>query len=234
MAPVSAASDSSMSSRVFGRPTKAVKAEDKLAAAAEAMRTRIEALESRAGEGRANASRAMKSGNKALALRELKRAKALDAQVAATQQVLDAVESQTDLLEASAMQKQVAAALGATAKTLKKERGLVTKAEAAVETASELRDLHEDLTSVMSGLGDATHTDYDEDELLGELQEMVQEDDAAPPADQSSSISMAQAQRELEIKHAEYDELERLRQRMPSAPKTKSKEKQALLQGVQQ
>lgn len=229
LAPVQA-SDGSMSTRVFGRPAKAAGAQDKLTAAAETMRTRIAQLESRGADGRESAARAMKAGNKALALRELKRAKALDAQVAATQQVMDAVESQTDMLENSAMQKQVAAALGATAKTLKKERGILSKAENAVEAASEMRDLHEDLTSIMSGLGDSAAADYDEDELLGELQQMVQVEEEPPPTDHS----IKQAQRELEMKHAEYDELEMIRRRLPSAPKAKAKEKEALLHAVSQ
>jgi flagellin-like hook-associated protein FlgL len=86
---------------------------------------------------------------------------------------MDALEAQSDMLEQTALQRQVASALGETAKTIKKEKGLLNQAESAVDSASEMRDLHEDISQVMAGLGDTWNTEFDEDALFEELNEMT-------------------------------------------------------------
>ena len=232
---------SEISRAVLGlAPSKKKTPQSKLAAASEAMRARVESLESRASEGRAAAAAAMKAGNKASAMRELKRAKMLEKQALSTQGAMDALEAQSDMLEQTALQKEVAAALGATAKSLKKEKGLLSKAEDAVDAAAEMRDMHEDLTQVMAGLGDAVSNDVDEDELLEELQSMVADNDTEPTvpdvvaasaqSDLAEKAAMEQAA--LEKKHKEYEQLERIRQQLPSAPKGPV-ERQGLLADAQ-
>lgn len=227
---------SELSKRVFGVPTKKVSPQGKLAAAAESMKSRIESLESRAAQSRKLAQEQMRAGNKAAAMRELKRSKALEKQAVSTQGVMDAIEAQSDMLEQTALQKEVADALGATAKSIKKEKGLISKAEDAVDAAAEMRDMHEDLVSVMAGLGDATSNDFDDDELLSELQDMMEENDTntASVAEASSSNARDEEvarQQALQVqKQKEYEELEALRQQLPSAPKGKlAIEKQGLL-----
>ena len=162
-------------SRVFGVARQKADPSVKLEQAASAMRGRVTALEQRAEEARVAAARAMRAKQKGVAMRELKRAKALEAQAASTQSALDALEAQSDMLEQTALQREVAAAIGATAKTLKKDKKLLSKAEDAVDAAGELRDLHADITSVMGELGDQSKYDYDDDELMAELNGMVQE-----------------------------------------------------------
>jgi hypothetical protein len=232
---------SEISRAVLGlAPSKKKTPQSKLAAASEAMRARVESLESRASEGRAAAAAAMKAGNKASAMRELKRAKMLEKQALSTQGAMDALEAQSDMLEQTALQKEVAAALGATAKSLKKEKGLLSKAEDAVDAAAEMRDMHEDLTQVMAGLGDAVSNDVDEDELLEELQSMVADNDTEPTAPDVEAVSAhselaekaAMEQAALEKKHKEYEQLERIRQQLPSAPKGPV-ERQGLLADTQ-
>lgn len=223
--------------RLFGVPAKKQTASTKLQVASDAMRARLEALEKRAQDCRQSAARHMQAGQKVSARRELIRAKMLEKQAVATTSAMDALESQNDMLEQTALQREVAAALGATAKTLKKDKTMLSKAEDAVDAASELRDLHEDMTQIMSSLGENTNADYDDDELMSELEEMVA--DKPPPPSPAAAEATAESERvdrmardkdELERKHAQYDELERMRSQMPSAPKSRVKsEKQSLL-----
>ena len=71
--------------------------------------------------------------------------------------------------ESSALQREVASALSASiATTKKKTRGLLEKAESAVDGSAELRDVAEEINEVMGGLAKAD--DYDEDDLLEELE----------------------------------------------------------------
>tara|TARA_B110000967_G_scaffold208452_1_gene260714 strand:- start:2267 stop:3253 length:987 start_codon:yes stop_codon:yes gene_type:complete len=209
---------------LFGKPLgKKGTAAGKLEAATSAMRARVEELDRRVATGKAASMAAMKAGNKQLAMRELKRAKMMEKQAFSTQSALDAVEAQSDMLEQTALQREVASALGATAKSLKSQKGLLSKAEDAVDAAAEMRDLHEDLSQVMAGLGESTSNDYDEDDLMEELQGMMADDTADPPAAANGvaeSENMRKAQEELERQHALYDEAERMRQGLPAAPTT--------------
>jgi len=228
---------SEISKRMFGVPAKKVSPQGKLAAAAESMKSRIESLESRSAQSRKLAHEQMKAGNKAAAMRELKRSKALEKQAVSTQGVMDAIEAQRDMLEQTTLQKEVADALGATAKSIKKEKGLISKAEDAVDAAAEMRDMHEDLVSVMAGLGDAISNDFDDEELLSELQDMMEENDTdTGGVEEASSSSNARdeedaRQEALRLeKQKKYEELQATRQQFPSAPKGKlAMEKQGLL-----
>lgn len=209
---------------LFGKPLgKKATAAGKLEAATSAMRARVEELDRRVATGKAASMAAMKAGNKQLAMRELKRAKMMEKQASSTQSALDAVEAQSDMLEQTALQREVASALGATAKSLKSQKGLLSKAEDAVDAAAEMRDLHEDLSEVMAGLGESTSNDYDEDDLMEELQGMMADDTTDPPAAANGvaeSERMRKAQEELERQHAIYEEAERMRQGLPAAPTT--------------
>lgn len=209
-------------------------ANSKLKMAAEAMRARLHTLEARAQECRSAAANQIRVGHKTAALRELKRAKVLEKQAFATTSAMDALESQSDMLEQTAMQREVAAALGATAKTLKKDKTMLSKAEDAVDAAAEMRDLHEDMTQIMAGLGEQGGVDEDEDELLSELKAMIA-DEPPPQPVQYGSEAGANSERvrykeELEKEHSECDEVRRLRAKMPEVPNgSRSTEKQSLL-----
>lgn len=227
------AEGSEVTRAVFGlAPSKKKTPQSKLAAAAESMKNRVESLEARAAQSRQAAQQMMKAGNKAAAMRELKKSKQLEKQALSTQGAMDALEAQSDMLEQTALQKEVAAAIGATAATLKKEKGLISKAEDAVDAAAEMRDLSDDLSQVMAGLGEATSNDFDDDELMTELEEMMGNDEEvahSEPASVPNSESVKEAM-EAERRQQEYEELENMRQKFPVAPKGKvSVEKQGLL-----
>lgn len=222
---------SEITKRVFGVATKKMSPQNKLAAAADAMKARVEALESRAVQSRKSAQGHMRAGNKSAAMRDLKRSKALEKQALSMLAVMDAVETQSDMLEQTALQKEVAAAMGATAATLKKEKNLISKAEDAVDAASEMRDMHDDLSQVMSTLGEVATNDFDDDELMLELQGMTEDPDDPPLAEQASMAEKQAVDEKMELqRQRDYEELERLRQQFPKAPTQKViVEKQTLL-----
>ena len=136
------------------------------------------------------------------ALRELKKSKALEKQLATATAALEALERQEDMLAQSSLQRELAAALSTTNKQVKKKhKGLLSFAEKAVDESVELKDDAEDIGSVFDGLVGAVDTGVDEDELLQELESMVgdeSEDDnssvraeVAASSDSSASVYAA-------------------------------------------
>lgn len=195
----------------------------KLERAASSLQHRVEALETRAQQHRQVATCKMRAAapDKAGALRELRKAKQCEKQAASAQGVLDSLESQADLIEQTALQRQVADALGSTAKSMKKDKKLLSRAEDAVDNAHEIKDLHDDLASVMEGFGGGAAAEYDEDELLSELQGML---DESPPPGPPDQVAQARASaQQLEHKHAQEDEAGTVRARLPRAPTARAK-----------
>lgn len=232
------ATGSEVSRAVFGMASSKKKTpQSKLAAAADAMRVRVDHLEAKIEESRAASKELMQKGNKAAAIRELKRSKQLEKQAASTRSVMDAIDAQSDMLQQTQLQREVAAALGATAKTLKKDKQILSKAEGAVEAAHDVRDLHEDITQVMSEL-DTVARDADDDDILAELNSMMKEPD--DPGGSGAAVGATGAESEMreipldddaqqrEETEAAFDALEVVRQ-YPAAPKGKPVEKVALL-----
>lgn len=168
-------------------------AADKLQSAAASVETHVAQLEEKVSLARARAAQLMSEGNRSGAMMALKKAKAAEKQLETATATHAALESQVDVLAQSELQKQVASALSASvASAKKKTKGLLDKAETAVDEAIELKDFAEDVTSALGGL---RVEEYDEDELLAELEEMAapapaiatkkvtfQEEEAAKPA----------------------------------------------------
>lgn len=222
--------------------------EAKLEAASQALQRRVDILDKRAQQHRENAAIGMRAGKKAEAIRELKKAKACERQVATAHGAIDTMEQQTDLIAQTALQREIAAALGATAKTMKKDKKLLSNAEDAVDTASEMRDLGEDLASVMSSLGEGAHADHDEDDLLEELEAMIA--NPATPPDPSNKEAATEAtvveqqsglkadMQSLEERHRQLDEASEMKKALPSVPAAtasnskKKIEKRALLSSM--
>jgi len=153
----------------------------KLDAAAESMRARITNLEARSSSERAESLRLATSGNRAAALRMLKKAKATEAAVQSISDALFAVEQQTDMLAHAEIQKQLSKALAASSKAMKGDARLLSNAERAIDDAQEARDTATDLGNVMSEFANASVGDMDDDELARELQSMVDAADADGP-----------------------------------------------------
>lgn len=232
--PAAAQTAGSAPRAIFGLAGKRVNATEKLEEAAEAMRTRVEQLEARVSEQRAEATRLMKANQKQAALRALKKANAVQKQVDSNQAAVDAVEQQMDALSQAAMQKTLASALASTSKTMKKDAKAVSKAEAAIDDAQEARDMATDLSQIMADFAQTGQGFEDEDDLMMELQAMAEasEDTNRQPAPVAiaSQEQAAQAARELAQKHSEWDAAEALRQTLPRAPrKGKEVERAGLL-----
>lgn len=170
-------SASSLDQAVFGHKatTASTTASDRLNTAAASMEAHAESLGERAGAARAKAKALMAAGKKAEALAMLKKAKHAESQHSNAVATHAALERQIDVLAESALQKEVATALSASVAVAKKKTaGLLSKTEDAVDSAIELKDFAEDVSSAMGGL----QTDnYDEDELLEELNAMSMEEE---------------------------------------------------------
>ena len=173
------AQDQGLEVAVFGQSAavgSAANANARLEKAAEQMENHAEQLYAKAEASRAKAKALMAQGKKAEAMGTLRRSKALEKQAEVATSTHAAIEQQKDMLESSALQREVATALSASIATTKqKTKGLLEKAEKAVDGSAELRDAVEDISEVMGGLN--ANDQYDEDDLLEELELMQRESD---------------------------------------------------------
>jgi hypothetical protein len=196
---------------VFGHKSNASSsASDRLTTAANSMEAHAEALGERAAAARSKAKALMAAGKKPEALAWLKKAKQAESQHSNAVATHAALERQIDVLAESALQKEVATALSASVAVAKKRTaGLLSKAEDAVDSAVELKDFAEDVSQAFGGL---QADNYDEDELLDELQAMQMEDEtevsvaapepvvAVPVVDASSYPAAPKVAKKLERK----------------------------------
>ena len=179
-----AAQDQGLEVAVFGQSASSAHAANaRLEKAAVQMENHAEQLYAKAGASRAKAKALMAQGKKAEAMAALKRCKALEKQAEVAASTHAAIEQQKDMLESSALQREVATALSASIATTKqKTKGLLEKAENAVDSSAELRDAVDDISEVMGGL--TTNDHFDEDDLLEELELLAAQDsegeEAAP------------------------------------------------------
>ena len=181
------AQDSGLEVAVFGKSaavSSAANANARLEKAAEQMENHAEQLYAKAGASRSKAKALMAQGKKAEAMVALKRAKALEKQAEVAASTHAAIEQQKDMLESSALQREVATALSASIATTKhKTKGLLEKAENAVDGSAELKDAVDDINEVMGGLN--TGDQFDDDDLMEELELMqreTEEEEASTPA----------------------------------------------------
>lgn len=174
------ATSASIDQAVFGQRAGATNtAAGRLTSAAASMEAHADALGERASAARSKAKLLMAAGKKAEALAWLKKAKQAESQHSNAVATHAALERQIDVLEESALQKEVATALSASVAVAKKKVvGLMSKTEDAVDSAVELKDFAEDVSQVLGGL---QGNEYDDDELMEELQAMEDEDGVAEP-----------------------------------------------------
>ena len=208
----------------------------KLQEAASAMQDRVRHLEGRVDDSKAEAARFVKMGQKQQALRSLKRAKGYEKQVQQNQGALDALEQQVDMLAQSEMQRTIADALSHSSKGIQKHKDLLKHAENAIDGATEVRDFADDLNGVIGDFASGSTNDFDDDELMAELNAMVE---TAPPPNppqnaangDDEAAEMAAAAARLASKHAAWDEAEEVRRARPAAGKNgKNGKKKAVLE----
>ena len=192
---------SSMDARIFGQRGKQATAADKLQHAAQSVQAHVESLSEKASLARAKAAEFMSQNNKAQALMQLKKAKAAEKQLETATATHAALESQVDVLEQSALQREVASALSASVATSKKRhKGLLSKAENAVDGAEEIKDMSEDVATALGGL---QVEQWDEDELLAELEEMGAPE-PTPAAEPKKVVKFAEVSTIAEAKNVVF------------------------------
>lgn len=185
------AAQSGLLNRLVGVRKKGAPASEKLQVATQCVSTRVSGLRDRVAAARKRAIAAKTAGRREEALRELKKAKALEKQLLVAQAALDTLERQADLLAESALQKELATALQSTTQQVKvKSKGVLEAAEAAIDDAHEVRDDVADIAQVFEGL--TPDDGFDEDELEAELEAMMGGgEEGASDARAEGSVAMA-------------------------------------------
>lgn len=157
---------------VFGQNAGTSVAAARLEQAAAQVSTHAEQLAERAAEARKKAQLLASMNRKPEAMMALKRCKTLEKQAETALATHAAIEQQQDMLQSSALQRDVASALSASIKSTKsKAKGLLERTETAVDDSAELKDCFEDISEVLGGLN---KNDYDEEELMAEIEEMAE------------------------------------------------------------
>jgi hypothetical protein len=187
---MTAAASNSLLNRMVGVRKQAKGEEVKLSEAASTVAARVDALRDRAALARQRAISASQAGRKEEALRELKRAKATEKQLAVARNAQETLERQQDMLEESQLQKELTVALQSTTSSIKaKSKGVLSSAESAIDDAHEARDEVADIAQVFEGLTPAD--DYDDDELAAELEEMIGGAATEPQGQRAAATSSA-------------------------------------------
>ncbi|MBE34492.1 MAG: hypothetical protein CMI16_02860 [Opitutaceae bacterium] len=144
----------------------------KLNQTGDAVRARVQTLQTRLDSMRAQAKVLYEEHRKVDAIAMLRRSKAIEKQLNVAQTTADALDVQILMLEEASLQREVSAALGASVKAVKKKtKTLLKDTENAVDGAADVRDLNEDLQGAFEGLRPVADTD--EDDLLAELDELI-------------------------------------------------------------
>ena len=174
-----------LSMRLFGRPLARGSSTpaSRLMSAHQSIAARTDDLERRVAEARAQAMALQKSGQRAAALRALRRSKQLEAQAGNLTAASTAIQRQADMLEEAGLQQEVAKALEAGVKENKKVKSAFNRIEAVTDDAHEMCDDVDEVHNMLAQLGSASNDASlpDEDDLLEELQQMVASDEPAPP-----------------------------------------------------
>ena len=174
-----ALSQREISVSLFGKrsgKTKQERAVDRLQGASMALSTRVESLDEKADECKREAARLMKAGEKAKAMRMLKKSKQAAAHAGSLQQAADAVERQTNMMEDVSLQTQIASALEATMGQMKTSKKALASVEKVADEAGDIRDLNEDIQAALAQLNDGSSLALDDDELEAELAGMLHEE----------------------------------------------------------
>jgi len=186
-------SGSELGERLFGRRAGAVskkqQAAAQLQAAAQSIARRVEQLAERKAETAQRVVSLKQAGKTAEAIAMLKRLKQVEKQHASASAAQIAIEQQVDMLAEADLQREVSAALTASLSTVKKRsKGLLSSAESAADDALELRDLNEDVAQALGGL---QVDQYDDDELMAELNLMMADASAEAPAEAPVAVAVA-------------------------------------------
>lgn len=169
-------------SALFGQRKSASTPAHRLQVAQQSIAERTVSLEQRAKEMREQAQAQVKAGAKQAALRSLRRSKQLEAQAQNLAKASMAVERQADMLEEAGLQQEVARALQAGVKDIKKVQTAMKTVESISDDAASMADDVDEINQLLSQLADtgADAANIDEDDLMAELDDMAQAEESAP------------------------------------------------------
>lgn len=189
--------DSKLLMRMVGVRKERTSENEKIEVAMKTVKARVESLADRVKIGRERALRAKTEGRTQDAIRELKKAKALEKQLTAARAALDTLERQQDMIEESVLQRELATALKSTTANVKaKSKGLLAFAESAVDESVEVRDDVEDVAAVFEGMASTYDTGVDDDDLIEELNALTSEtvgyvaDEVGGSAEESPAVGL--------------------------------------------
>ena len=165
-------SAASAASRLFGTRKTGASESKKLVDAISLASSKVQEMSQRVDVGKKRAMQLKNEGKRTEAILALKKAKNDEKLLASANAALETLESQKDMLENAALQRELASALASTTKQIKGQtKGLVKFAEKAVDDTQELRDDAEDLNAAFEGIQSTFNVD--EEELLEELDAMM-------------------------------------------------------------
>ena len=181
-------------SAFFGQRKAISTPAQRLQLAQQSISERTMSLEQRAQEMRAQAQEQVKAGSKQAALRSLRRSKQLEAQAQNLAKASIAVERQADMLEEAGLQQEVAHALQAGVKDMKKVQTAMKTVETISDDAAAMADDVDEINQLLSQLADtgADLANIDDDDLMAELDDMVEE--SASSSKESETVAQAPAQ----------------------------------------
>lgn len=193
-----------------------------------AVQSRVDSLSDRVKISRERALALRQAGRQQEALRELKKSKGTEKQLAAARMALDTLERQSDMIAESTLQRELATALKSTTEGVKKKsKGVLALAETAIDDATEARDDVQDIASVFEGMQPA-YGDGDDDELMEELDAMMEEEGGATAAAASATAPSAAAIAAPKVDAVPAGAVAAAFE-LPSVPSTRKQEKRALL-----
>ena len=196
----------------------------KLAQAVESVQARCAGLEERAVALRTQVAQHLAAGQRPKAMVALKRAKAIEKQARQAQATALALENQVDQMENQQMASQVTEALSVAMKSTKRSsKGLLNRAEGALDDAHEMADLVSDVGAMWGELGGGANAlDEDEEALEAELSQMLAEErgPAPPPAAVLMAATTKPAPAPVPVPASDKDgALAKLVRAMPTPPK---------------
>lgn len=208
--------------RLVGVRKQQASESEKIQTAMQTVQMRVESLFDRVKIGRERALMAKQQGRQEEAVRELRKSKAIEKQLAAARMALDTLERQQDMIAETTLQRELATALKSTTEGVKaKNKGLLSLAESAVDQSVEVRDDVEDVAAVFEGMVPAYDTGVDDDDLLAELNELVGE----AQAQQATAAPVASSGIDIEA----FPSAPRAEVATPSGEGRRKQERRALL-----
>lgn len=209
--------------RFFGRSVLA-NPRGQLQEAIALIEERVEMLAQKEQLKKAEALNLMQNGDKARALSLMKKANLIKDSRVKSEAACMALERQLEVMEEASVQKKIAGAIAASAKSMKGAcKGMdVTATEKAIDDAQEAKDGISDLQDAISGFGESVHEldACDDETLMQELYSMMEEADSTHDTTRVNTESKSSFTNSSKKMVAKVQTASVLPFTMPAVPKT--------------